>query len=563
MSKHIRKAPPLRPPVKYANVYASQIEHKIVEPLFKKIENRLALAESNYNSIRDKLRDIQTNPSAYTAEAQKLADGTIAGLNAYHKRVFRQSMRRHLGIDVTDLLNEPAMKVYMLQRIRENVDLITRLPKHAVDKLGDDLQKLATTKPFSRADVHSAVQKRHKTTTSHAKLIARDQTSKAIGQFTKQRQQDVGFKEYEWLSAGDERVRATHAANDGTIFRWDSPPITGHPGDEIQCRCVARAVMRSYKRPDGKKPVAPIEETPPIKPATTPAPPAAPPKPKIPVEKQTLSQNVKGLAHFKTIMDGLDDAAQAMRPELFQIVKETPITPVNKHGVLGQCSAHSQAAWHGRTKVVNEEMFVNLNPVLEQLGRKTSASTSIHEMMHALDSHLKGKELAVLLGKKWSVQDFSLVWDFAESKTLMKLGKAAAKEADGLVARNKLGNAKYHTSYIGKFWAKDESRVYDNTKKNAKQAIAKEADIPIEDLLDVSPEYLTVNTERYLMHRLPEYFETHHKGKFLKKGSETELDYDLYRKKMKERSPALLKLLDYLFEGLEDRMKLRSAQNVL
>lgn len=44
---------------------------------------------------------------------------------------------------------------------------------------------------------------------------------------------------YVWLTAGDEKVRASHAANDGQIFSWDDPPPTGNPGEEENCRCVA------------------------------------------------------------------------------------------------------------------------------------------------------------------------------------------------------------------------------------------------------------------------------------------------------------------------------------
>lgn len=44
---------------------------------------------------------------------------------------------------------------------------------------------------------------------------------------------------YVWLTAGDERVRASHAANDGKVFFWSDPPPTGNPGEEYGCRCVA------------------------------------------------------------------------------------------------------------------------------------------------------------------------------------------------------------------------------------------------------------------------------------------------------------------------------------
>jgi hypothetical protein len=44
---------------------------------------------------------------------------------------------------------------------------------------------------------------------------------------------------YVWLTSGDEKVRPSHAANDGKIFYWSDPPSTGHPGEDINCRCVA------------------------------------------------------------------------------------------------------------------------------------------------------------------------------------------------------------------------------------------------------------------------------------------------------------------------------------
>jgi SPP1 gp7 family putative phage head morphogenesis protein len=44
---------------------------------------------------------------------------------------------------------------------------------------------------------------------------------------------------YVWRTVGDERVRLSHAANDGRMFAWDEPPATGHPGEDFGCRCRA------------------------------------------------------------------------------------------------------------------------------------------------------------------------------------------------------------------------------------------------------------------------------------------------------------------------------------
>jgi len=44
---------------------------------------------------------------------------------------------------------------------------------------------------------------------------------------------------YIWRTQGDDRVRPSHAANEGRIFAWDDPPPTGHPGEDFGCRCTA------------------------------------------------------------------------------------------------------------------------------------------------------------------------------------------------------------------------------------------------------------------------------------------------------------------------------------
>ena len=44
---------------------------------------------------------------------------------------------------------------------------------------------------------------------------------------------------YIWRTAGDGKVRSSHAANNGKIFAWDDPPPTGHPGEDYGCRCTA------------------------------------------------------------------------------------------------------------------------------------------------------------------------------------------------------------------------------------------------------------------------------------------------------------------------------------
>ena len=80
-------------------------------------------------------------------------------------------------------------------------------------------------------------------TENRAKLIARDQTAKLNSSLTQAQHESLGVTHYRWSTSKDERVRESHAENEGQIFSWDDPPETGHPGFEVNCRCVAIPVL--------------------------------------------------------------------------------------------------------------------------------------------------------------------------------------------------------------------------------------------------------------------------------------------------------------------------------
>lgn len=51
------------------------------------------------------------------------------------------------------------------------------------------------------------------------------------------RQAALGIDQYIWTTAGDNRVRSSHASREGKTFSWDNGAI--HPGSEPNCRCTA------------------------------------------------------------------------------------------------------------------------------------------------------------------------------------------------------------------------------------------------------------------------------------------------------------------------------------
>lgn len=78
---------------------------------------------------------------------------------------------------------------------------------------------------------------------NRAALIGRDQVGKLNGRISEYEQRQLGIEEYIWVTAGDERVRASHRALNGHKFKWSDPPPEGNPGYPIQCRCIADPII--------------------------------------------------------------------------------------------------------------------------------------------------------------------------------------------------------------------------------------------------------------------------------------------------------------------------------
>ena len=162
-----------------------------------------------------------------------------ARLDGYHRNRLIQTFRRALSVDVRPVLSEPAIRSLMDAWRRENVSLIRTIPQRMQDGLFKRMTRTFARQPFDQQALARIVAEEGKVSGYNLRRITRDQTSKAIGQLTQARHRQIGISEYIWRTSQDERVRPNHAQLDGTRQRWDVPPDVGHPGQDIQCRCVA------------------------------------------------------------------------------------------------------------------------------------------------------------------------------------------------------------------------------------------------------------------------------------------------------------------------------------
>jgi len=78
---------------------------------------------------------------------------------------------------------------------------------------------------------------------NHAALIARDQIATLNGQLNRARQTAAGITEFVWETMRDDRVRETHEELQGERFTWTDGWGGVFPGEPINCRCWARAIV--------------------------------------------------------------------------------------------------------------------------------------------------------------------------------------------------------------------------------------------------------------------------------------------------------------------------------
>jgi SPP1 gp7 family putative phage head morphogenesis protein len=228
--------------------YLSSILHllgRIKAQVDSKWSRLVILSHSRHDAIRtddwtDDVNGIfkELNDSVEQAKkiAPDLALNNFQGVNTRNRRNFLRTMHAALGVNVFDNLDTSKQAKLFVHR---NTQLITSIPKKYLDQVQDIV--LHNFQRGRRAeDFQDEVEERFGVAESRAALIARDQVSKLNGALTQERQESIGIDGYFWRTSEDERVRPTHVAHDGKRFQWeDPPPDTGHPGEDINCRCHA------------------------------------------------------------------------------------------------------------------------------------------------------------------------------------------------------------------------------------------------------------------------------------------------------------------------------------
>lgn len=213
-----------------------------IVPLLKQLQPEY-VNDAYAKQLEEAFNRLRRNYIDINEQAQIVATAFAMGVNEVNKKRFYAALESSVGVNLQSIIQNENLEDILVATTRENVALIRSIPEEYFKKIETIVFTGTTQGNRAQSMIQEIVNIGH-STTRRAKLIARDQTSKLNSALNQQRQQNLGVEEYIWRTAGDDRARANHASKNGKVFRWDAPPKdTGHPGQDIQCRCVAVPII--------------------------------------------------------------------------------------------------------------------------------------------------------------------------------------------------------------------------------------------------------------------------------------------------------------------------------
>ena len=257
-----------KPLTDYVNKYISEN----LEPLLRGDSVEVRLDTIPGNSFRKMIYNLEDWLSVYMPDIPEMTDSRdyenknnviFVGLGKtadetmeFSEKEFQRIIEK--GIHVNLPVSAPWWDDMKKSWAEDNYTLITSNAKNYVSKI-NTLTEQAIVNGLSPMKLKEEIKKATESLSDkHCKLLARDQMGKLNGQITEAQMTEVGLDMYIWSTSYDDRVRDSHAVMEGLLCRWDDASVCSydngktwvprpsgavdlHPGQDIQCRCVALA----------------------------------------------------------------------------------------------------------------------------------------------------------------------------------------------------------------------------------------------------------------------------------------------------------------------------------
>ncbi len=260
------KLPPVKPPRRQELNYYQQLR-LIIQELRKTGKNTKKMVEQGQplSLINDYIFTQSNRINGQVSRVtEQVADNFVGDLDEHTRQRLISSVARAVNVNAADvsLLPNPT-EVDTLNALREvfiaeNVELIKTIsPQYFKDLTQAISANFRGQDQKSGKSLAGRIQDIGGISDRRARFIARDQTAKITSSLSHTRNQALGAKKYDWITANDRRVvgnpsglypkptrgHGNHYKRNNKTYYYNKPFADGLPGDAYNCRCLARPII--------------------------------------------------------------------------------------------------------------------------------------------------------------------------------------------------------------------------------------------------------------------------------------------------------------------------------
>ncbi len=224
--------------------YAIQLR-RIVKHIYNIVHGSWQYSIAAVLQIKDMLARYSALIQPWAEAATRRMHTEVAARNLAQWEKYARTM----GVEIEREVRQAKTGEALRTALQQQVHLITRIPRDVADRV-HELTVRGLIEGTRGEDVQAMIMESVKNLAKwKATLIARTETARTASLYTQVRAQAIGSESYVWRSMHDERTRPTHRRLDGTVHRWDEPPLCdlpdhyAHPGQIWNCRCYAEPIV--------------------------------------------------------------------------------------------------------------------------------------------------------------------------------------------------------------------------------------------------------------------------------------------------------------------------------
>jgi uncharacterized protein with gpF-like domain len=257
----------------------NKLWEKVLFPATERIKQMVAAGAPAYeiaDLIEKVLDEAQTE---YNIVSDDILRRWMATVDQITRNNMFHGLQESLGVDIQALVDTPEMQLVLQGSSLEAAGLIKSIPRDYMGEVAKAVADNYVGKPLPEGrSLLDHIQAVSKVSRNRARVIARDQTNKLVGNINQARQQSIGIETYKWRTVKDQRVvgkpggkypegnkaHGNHYMMEGRLCRWDDPTVIydenkekwvkrddempqTHPGIEINYRCRGEGIINVQK----------------------------------------------------------------------------------------------------------------------------------------------------------------------------------------------------------------------------------------------------------------------------------------------------------------------------